>query len=534
MDRSVGAVVHHDPAYTWLSCYTFHFLCASLPILNDTTIHSLDAGDSPSGGNTRTLWDIIWSCAATLFAATWTAIHPNIPGMDEGKRTITSRRLYIMVLTCIAPELIILWAARQFFSARAAAKDFNDAFGQFALAHGDHRDISESTATSLDEIPESDGRDSRCPNAPTQLTGQSHVPACSDPSVRWKLIRMYFAWLDLCAPEPVELRKWTITHGFFAWMGGFILYIDDEPRVTLTPDDLLRFVREGSVDMPDITEADIEDRSKGDVLSKGIAVLQLVWFVIQLVARHVQNLPITLLELDTLAVTSLTCIAYGFWWKKPKDVGRPYIVRWKATVLPTGLTYVEAGSVFNDLIKSLVDLVDPFSNCAVYSHRIRALGGYSGHRSMIAFLTGCVGGMLFAGIHCMQKQMVWRVASLVMMCAPVGAFTGLIVIYVGIRIESCDDLDWVFETLEKIWIVILIWILILVRRRITIAALVLVLVVLLPLLVSVHLVYCSVVIISLMYIPARVTLVVLMMLSLRSLPPGAYDTIAWTKFVPHL
>ncbi|KAG0695641.1 hypothetical protein DFH29DRAFT_837579, partial [Suillus ampliporus] len=38
---------------------------------------------------------------------------------------------------------------------------------------------------------------------------------------------------------------------------------------------------------------------------------------------------------------------------------------------------------------------------------------------------------------------------------------------------------------------------------------------------------------TLIYIPVRVTLVVLMILSLRSLPPGVYDTVAWTKFIPH-
>jgi len=125
-----------------------------------------------------------------------------------------------------------------------------------------------------------------------------------------------------------------VTHGFFAWTGGFLLYVDGEPRATLTPDELLRFVRDGSVDVPVIAEADIDDRSKGDGLSKGVAIVQLVWFVIQLVARSVQNLPTTLLELDTLAVAALTCIAYGWWWKKPKDVGRAYPVHWKASAPP--------------------------------------------------------------------------------------------------------------------------------------------------------------------------------------------------------
>jgi hypothetical protein len=117
-------------------------------------------------------------------------------------------------------------------------------------------------------------------------------------------------------------------------MGGFILYFNDKPRATLTPKELKRFINGGSVEMPIIMEADIKDRSKGDALSKGIAILQLGWFVLQLVARYVQNLPMTLLELDTLAVAALTCISYGFWWKKPKDIGYPHAVYWKATVSP--------------------------------------------------------------------------------------------------------------------------------------------------------------------------------------------------------
>ncbi|KAG2358718.1 hypothetical protein BDR07DRAFT_1489085 [Suillus spraguei] len=76
------------------------------------------------------------------------------------------------------------------------------------------------------------------------------------------------------ASSPNE--SWTVTNGFFAWMGGSMLYVDGKPQATLTPDKLLHFVREKNVDMPNITEADIEDRSNGDGLSKGIAILQLV------------------------------------------------------------------------------------------------------------------------------------------------------------------------------------------------------------------------------------------------------------------
>ena len=116
-------------------------------------IHTLDVSHS-STNNTRTLWEIIWSCAATLFACTWTAVHPNIPGMNEGKVAITSRRLIIMVMALVVPELMITWAARQFFSARKTAKSFNDTFGaRPAQARGDHQYAGEeNTATLLTEM----------------------------------------------------------------------------------------------------------------------------------------------------------------------------------------------------------------------------------------------------------------------------------------------------------------------------------------------------------------------------------------------
>ncbi|KAG1759943.1 hypothetical protein EDD22DRAFT_806031, partial [Suillus occidentalis] len=243
---------------------------ASLLNLNGTSATTFNVSDSPPSCGTRTLWSVIWSCAATLFACTWTAIHPNIPGMDEGKLIVLCRRLRIMIMALVAPDLMITWAANY-----------------------DNPDIGESAATLLSEIRLSDGR-----------------------------------------------NNWTVTQGFFTWMGGLLLYFDDKSRATLRPDELLRFVREGSVDVPVIIEADIKDRSKGDALSKGIAILQLAWFVLQLVARNAQNLLITLLEIDTLAVAALTSITYGFWWKKPKDVGRPHAIYWKATTsLPKKLAY---------------------------------------------------------------------------------------------------------------------------------------------------------------------------------------------------
>ncbi|THU88177.1 hypothetical protein K435DRAFT_680375 [Dendrothele bispora CBS 962.96] len=82
----------------------------------------------------RTVEEILYSCLAVVFACTWVAIHPNIPRQfklhspinrsDEiaDSFTISGARVFAqdvitMILSLLAPELIILWALRQWFAA---------------------------------------------------------------------------------------------------------------------------------------------------------------------------------------------------------------------------------------------------------------------------------------------------------------------------------------------------------------------------------------------------------------------------------
>ncbi|KAG2120181.1 hypothetical protein BD769DRAFT_1609219 [Suillus cothurnatus] len=404
------------------------FVRASLPGLNSTHILTLDASDCPSC-NTRTLWDIISSCGLTLFACTWTAIHPNIPDKDEGIVYATSRRLLLMLIAFLAPEFVVTWAAWQFLHARRVAKTFNDEFG------------------------------------------------------------------------------WTLTHGFFAWMGGFMLYVDGRPRGTLTPDELLQFVRDKLVEMPVITEAEIKDRSKGDTLSKWVAILQLVWFVIQLIARYIQDLPITLLEIDTLGVAALTCISYGLWLNKPKDARLPYIVHWKDSTAPLADSL---GSEYVIILAKIVLIC--MHSMLLLRYRTQQSAGLT--LEVIIIIIGCISGMAFGVIHCLgwnflfathAEKIFWRVASIGMPFS----FSFSLIFYFLFDLYMISEFirRWLGLTHPPSMSPTSIY-------RISRTPM------------SVAIVYY--------YIPARVSMIVLMFLSLRSLPPGAYDTVTWTKFIPHV
>jgi hypothetical protein len=70
----------------------------------------------------RTISSIVYSCLLTLFACTWTAVHPNLPAPDDNKIKAFWRRLKVVLVTLIAPEYTLYWALMQRQSARALVK----------------------------------------------------------------------------------------------------------------------------------------------------------------------------------------------------------------------------------------------------------------------------------------------------------------------------------------------------------------------------------------------------------------------------
>jgi hypothetical protein len=73
--------------------------------------------------------------------------------------------------------------------------------------------------------------------------------------------------------------------------------------------------------LPAIHKDEIDDRNKSDFVVKAIAVLQASWLMVQLIWRGaVQHLPITLLEIATVAFAACSLVTYMVQWDKPKDV----------------------------------------------------------------------------------------------------------------------------------------------------------------------------------------------------------------------
>ncbi|TFK67050.1 hypothetical protein BDN72DRAFT_116402 [Pluteus cervinus] len=221
------------------------------PATNPTLAHTIFFGIQPRNAgaeaNTRTLYDIVRSCAFTIAACVYRAIHQNIPDPNATMWGRLRVRMKITFYALIAPEMMIWWAMRQRYGAIDIAKQVN------GLNKG---------------------------------------------------------------------LKWTQTHGQFTQMGGFARKDNKQVLYPLTLVDLLK---KGQLNLEQLTltKEDIDDKSKGDILSKALVAFQTTWFVFECLARLQQTLPLIELEVVTLAFAVLNITTYALWWYKPLNALRP-------------------------------------------------------------------------------------------------------------------------------------------------------------------------------------------------------------------
>ncbi|KAJ3511836.1 hypothetical protein NLJ89_g3870 [Agrocybe chaxingu] len=154
----------------------------------------------------------------------------------------------------------------------------------------------------------------------------------------WLVPELYLFWAARQRYVARKLKKqhskehahWTVAHGFFLVMGGFHIHSENgEDLGVLSQHCFETLLKSKVIDFPTITKEEIEDRSKADGLTKGIALLQTLWFILQCIARGAQKLALTELEIVTLAVATINIVVYFFWWNKPMDVRVPVTISLK-------------------------------------------------------------------------------------------------------------------------------------------------------------------------------------------------------------
>ena len=324
-----------------------------------------------------------------------------------------------------------------------------------------------------------------------------------------------------------SLARLSMTHGFFMIMGGFHLFErgsittsnndqfisqeDDIPLYPLAARDLyrndslsFRTTVRTDIDFSSFTvptEAEIKDKGKSDWLAKSLVLLQTLWFVMQCIARAIKHLPVTHLEIVTLAYAAMNFVIYVFWWNKPLNVNRPVRVFRKSGV---GESISEAPSEasrngFQMIINFIIGIQDNYANLS-HKRRVPRFWANSTEKDHITADLIVLGvGICFGAIHCIAwgfsfptqpELLIWRVSSVAITAVP---------FYIPLMVGLCI---WLFLMGFKIPGTIIG--------------------------------YISILPAAILYILARIFTLALAFTSLRDLPPGAFDTVHWTTFIPHV
>ena len=157
-------------------------------------------------------------------------------------------------------------------------------------------------------------------------------------------------------------RDWSLRHGFYANMGGFILKPHASPPFPVNSKQLHYLVRQGYIEKPKITEREVWDKSKQDGFQKTLTLLQTAWFVVQCLGRAIQHLPVTTLELTTFSFVFCTFASYYQWSNKPLDVESPTILECKAStkqILLDAGNYPDADKPYKHTPLDFVDNLAP-------------------------------------------------------------------------------------------------------------------------------------------------------------------------------
>ena len=307
-------------------------------------------------------------------------------------------------------------------------------------------------------------------------------------------------------------------HGFFIIMGGFHLFErsseeksgtqsisqeDDYPLHPLLVDDL---VCDDIYTFTMPTEVEIKDKSKSDGLAKSLILVQTSWFVMQCIARAIEHLPVTHLEIVTLAYAAMNFVIYVFWWNKPLNVNRPVRVFRKSDVEEP----IEARRLaskanddgFEKIFMFIAGAQDEGVNLSGEDRVPRFWANSTENNALIADIMVLGVGVCFGAIHCIAwsfpfptqvELLMWRISSVA-----ITAITFNIPLIIGLAgwLEHMD-----FNTAAGIIGDIAI---------------------------------LSILSGGILYVIARVFTLVLAFTSLRDLPPGAFDTVHWTTFIPHV
>jgi hypothetical protein len=194
--------------------------------------------------------------------------------------------------------------------------------------------------------------------------------------------------------------------------------------------------------LPNITVQEIEDKSKIDGLIRLIALIQCLWFALELIARRVLGTPSSALEISTAAFTACAFIIYIIEWPKPKDINVPFYYSTTSTVSPANFALIAEAAPITFLQPRRYYMTQ---SCV---HQVLKGRFTKGYVDRMVVLVSIVSITVYGGIHFFAwdmsfptkvEQLLWRISALVVTIAP--AISALLVLSEDLVRHRTDKLS---------------------------------------------------------------------------------------------
>lgn len=373
--------------------------------------------------------------------------------------------------------------------------------------------------------------------------------------------------------QELGYEEWTLAHSFFVAMGGYMFYVKGEFK-PISAENFIKWQDRGiitlqrpsasviggskedtenaasvdiqmvetkptlsrarplvslgsAIELPWISKEDVAARGKADFLLKSIACAQVTWLLVQYIGRSAQSLATSTLEAMTLAYVICALFSYGAWWKKPYDLESPTSVAvasgheiipllenepfqipfnddpdlplvrtpWWTFLLPCGAAVLAFSGLhflaYNYQFSTAIEkwLWRASSIMVVWFHvAFMAFAAYM----QLSWKKAPTAASLAKTVFCAEWKILWHLLRMVkfLSCRRKSA-----------RLDQLDEalLSRCEEGYTPGWLLI-------------------------TFLVS-H---------TMLYFAARVYVLVEAFTSLRRAPVGLYDTVDWTRFIPHV
>ncbi|KAK0712654.1 hypothetical protein B0T26DRAFT_714882 [Lasiosphaeria miniovina] len=416
-----------------------------------------------SGPNVRSTLSIVWNCLSVIFLCTWNIQHLNVPALRRRPngflqkmwwRILDSRtKLKWMIFTVLAPEYLVGKALGERLAVRGTDWFLNGNAldnAPFESIHGYLcnmgyfiLDVDDSMFPATNQVQEQEpNKDTITSSAlPPQTTPGE--PEKSPPGEQYK--------------ENVVSKSDEINLGR---LNGRYLALNLNQWHCAS--------KMGMGRVPFIPSQQLEKLDRGGALVKGLAIVQVAYLIVQLVARWAFGLPSTQLEIATLAFSVSSAITYVLYWDRPQGVDTIHIVQanprrhndpsvgvvpsdllnvwhrpdWsfekcRACLAKFGPSYLWHGprSYFHEPDVGPIPIPNDASNPGGtdYMRLIRNSihGFFADNEDTLPIVFGAIfGGALFGALHCLAwnfefptrgERLAWRVCSVLTTVLPIVA-----------------------------------------------------------------------------------------------------------------